>query len=66
MGHRVPLARHFNVDYKCNVFMLSYRGQVENLLGQIEQGLLLPTGTVCRKASHLSWVSSLLTVLCRK
>lgn len=26
MGHRVPLARHFNVDYKCNVFMLSYRG----------------------------------------
>ncbi|WWC60875.1 uncharacterized protein I303_103451 [Kwoniella dejecticola CBS 10117] len=26
MGHRVPLARKFNVDHECNVFMLSYRG----------------------------------------
>ncbi|WVW82823.1 hypothetical protein I302_104835 [Kwoniella bestiolae CBS 10118] len=26
MGHRVPLARKFNVDCRCNVFMLSYRG----------------------------------------
>ncbi|WWC69226.1 uncharacterized protein I206_103163 [Kwoniella pini CBS 10737] len=26
MGHRVPLARKFNVDHGCNVFMLSYRG----------------------------------------
>ncbi|WVR05356.1 hypothetical protein IAU60_002370 [Kwoniella sp. DSM 27419] len=26
MGHRVPLARKFNVDNRCNVFMLSYRG----------------------------------------
>ncbi|WWC89792.1 uncharacterized protein L201_004718 [Kwoniella dendrophila CBS 6074] len=26
MGHRVPLARKFNVEYGCNVFMLSYRG----------------------------------------
>lgn len=66
MGHRVPLARHFNVDYKCNVFMLSYRGQVENFLGQLEQGLLLSTGTGCRKASHLSWVSSFLIVSCPK
>ncbi|WWD09875.1 hypothetical protein V865_008004 [Kwoniella europaea PYCC6329] len=26
MGHRVPLARKFNVEHGCNVFMLSYRG----------------------------------------
>ena len=26
VGHRVPIARKFNADYKCNVFMLSYRG----------------------------------------
>ncbi|TYJ58915.1 hypothetical protein B9479_000348 [Cryptococcus floricola] len=26
MGHRVLLARNFNVDHRCNVFMLSYRG----------------------------------------
>ncbi|WVF71946.1 hypothetical protein IAT40_006756 [Kwoniella sp. CBS 6097] len=26
MGHRVPLARKFNVDFGCNIFMLSYRG----------------------------------------
>lgn len=26
MGHRLPLARKFNVDCGCNVFMLSYRG----------------------------------------
>lgn len=26
MGHRIPLARKFNVEFKCNVFMLSYRG----------------------------------------
>jgi hypothetical protein len=28
MGHRVPIGRKFNVDYKCNIFMLSYRGYV--------------------------------------
>ncbi|KAI9631953.1 Alpha/Beta hydrolase protein [Dioszegia hungarica] len=26
MGHRLPLARKFNVEHGCNVFMLSYRG----------------------------------------
>ncbi|OCF36417.1 BEM46 family protein [Kwoniella heveanensis BCC8398] len=26
MGHRVPLARKFSVDFGCNIFMLSYRG----------------------------------------
>ncbi|KAK8858520.1 hypothetical protein IAR55_002747 [Kwoniella newhampshirensis] len=26
MGHRLPLARKFNVDFGCNIFMLSYRG----------------------------------------
>ncbi|WVQ72842.1 hypothetical protein IAR50_002403 [Cryptococcus sp. DSM 104548] len=26
MGHRVLLARNFNVEHGCNVFMLSYRG----------------------------------------
>ncbi|RXK41607.1 BEM46 family protein [Tremella mesenterica] len=26
MGHRVPLARKFNAELGCNVFMLSYRG----------------------------------------
>ncbi|WRT67359.1 uncharacterized protein IL334_004330 [Kwoniella shivajii] len=26
MGHRVPLARKLNVDFRCNIFMLSYRG----------------------------------------
>jgi hypothetical protein len=28
MGHRIPIARKFNVDLGCNVFMLSYRGSV--------------------------------------
>ncbi|WVQ98966.1 hypothetical protein IAU59_006098 [Kwoniella sp. CBS 9459] len=26
MGHRIPLARKLNVDFGCNIFMLSYRG----------------------------------------
>lgn len=29
MGHRLPLARVFWESIGCNVFMLSYRGQVE-------------------------------------
>lgn len=31
MGHRIPIARKFNTDLGCNVFMLSYRGQVAYL-----------------------------------
>lgn len=26
VGHRIPLARKFVSELKCNVFMLSYRG----------------------------------------
>lgn len=66
MGHRVPLARHFNVDFKCNVFMLSYRGQVENVIGDPGRGLLLTTGTVFRKESHPSLVSFVPIVIRRK
>ncbi|OXG18939.1 BEM46 family protein [Cryptococcus neoformans Tu401-1] len=41
MGHRVPLARHFNVDFRCNVFMLSYRGYGHSEGKPSESGKLL-------------------------
>lgn len=42
MGHRIPLARKFNVEFKCNVFMLSYRGYGKSEGFASEMGTSLP------------------------
>ncbi|RSH89329.1 hypothetical protein EHS25_002441 [Saitozyma podzolica] len=45
MGHRVPLARKFNVDNRCNVFMLSYRGYGRSEGHPSEHGLKVDVET---------------------
>ena len=40
MGHRIPLARKFNADFGCNVFMLSYRGYAFSQLAPASNQLM--------------------------
>ena len=56
VGHRVPIARKFNADYKCNVFMLSYRGSacrdlIVVLLADVNIGMDY------QRAQRLKWAS---------
>nr|ODN94582.1 BEM46 family protein [Cryptococcus depauperatus CBS 7855] len=48
MGHRIPLARHFNVDFGCNVFMLSYRGYGHSEGHPSEAGLKIDIQTAMK------------------
>ena len=70
MGHRVPLARKFNVDHHCNVFMLSYRGCVLALI-PVDHGSVLEHNAdtvmsedmAVQKVMRQSWVRTDVTCL---